>query len=137
MADRTLNDPLSGAEIKAILVARFSALLDNDSTLSDDIAYAGFRSDWLVNITFLRSETPGTMSWGTANEGTVDGENEFESLTDAYTTDSPNAAREDHDLGLPVLIQTPAGAERRIVRRGRPPKIAVQTIEEAALAERS
>jgi hypothetical protein len=44
----------------------------------------------------------------------------FETLADTYTSDSPNTAREDHSLPIPVMVQTPSGKERRKIHVNQP-----------------
>lgn len=133
MAERTLNDPLSGSEIKAILLQEIEKRLDGDTTLENDVAYAGFTAKFDIRITFLRSLTRPTEIWGGAElQTTVPGDQtETIAVTDSHTSaESPDVERQDHDLPIPVLMNTPSGMERRSVhieqgekRRGRPPKM--------------
>lgn len=130
----TLNDPISGQELKEILVQRFKALLDRDSTLINDIAYAGFESSLILNLKYKRSRTQDTLVWG--NDKAGDTEDELDNplahvaMTDYYETDSPNEARDDHNLPIPTLVPGPNGPVREKVhipegqRRGpgRPPR---------------
>lgn len=112
--ETVLNEPLSGLEIKEIVLQRISAALDKDCTLVDDLAYPGFGLKFSVDLTYLRSPVPSTMIWGESSEGEVG--TDAEKVSGDYQTDSPNTARQDHDLGIPVLIQTPAGPKRRRVK---------------------
>lgn len=121
MATISLNDPIDGAELKEIILKRISDALDRDCTLADTIAYAGFELGYEIKLKFIRSNSPGTLVWGESKEGMLIGDSESFTLTDSYKTDSPNTAREEHDLGIPVMIDTPSGRERRKV--GRPPKV--------------
>jgi hypothetical protein len=110
----TLNDPISGEELKSILVQRFRALLDRDSTLINDIAYAGFESALVLNLKYKRSRSPGTLIWANDSQGDMsdDGDLIHDTLKDDYETDSPNEARDDHNLPIPTLVQGPNGPER-------------------------
>lgn len=112
--ETVLLEPLSGLEIKEIVLQRISAALDKDCTLVDDLAYPGFGLKFSVDLTYLRSPVPSTMVWGEVSEGEVGAD--AEKVSGDYQTDSPNTARQDHDLGIPVLIQTPAGPKRRRVK---------------------
>lgn len=119
--EQTLLEPLSGAEIKEIMLAKISQAFDKDCTLVDDVCYAGFTFDFEGKLRYVRSTTPGTLVWGNLTEGEKP---EKEATPDTvavdYETDSPNQAREDNDLPLPVLIQTPSGPKRQKVRFKKP-----------------
>jgi hypothetical protein len=110
----SLNDPLTGAEIKSIMVAKFEEALGRNCTLMDDLTYAGFDFTFEAKVGFLRSPTAGTLAWGAEKAGeAVTG---HETLTAAYQTDSPNATRLEHDMLQPVLVSTPEGMRRRKVK---------------------
>lgn len=109
----SLNDPIDGAELKLIILERISRALDRDSTLGNDIAYAGFSLSFEIRLKYLRSKTADTLVWGNAVEGVETLDQPTETATDTYTTDSPNTAREDHSLPVPVMVQTPNGPQRR------------------------
>lgn len=122
MPQISLNDPIDGAELKLIILARIKEALDRDCTLANDIAYAGFNLTFEIRLKYLRSKTEGTLVWGAVMDtSNVKAEAEIFELagatpdivTDSYTSDSPNQAREDHALPIPVMIQTPNGPERR------------------------
>lgn len=113
MATTSLNDPIDGSELKQIILERISRALDRDSTLADDIAYAGFSLSFEIKLKYLRSKTADTLVWGNAVEGVETLDQPTETATDTYTTDSPNTAREDHSLPVPVMVQTPNGPQRR------------------------
>lgn len=119
MATTSLNDPIDGAELKQIILERITRALDKDCTLSNDIAYAGFALKFQIDLKFLRSKTAPTLVWGTEVQ-TVDPaiateDEESVILADTYETDSPNTAREEHSLPIPVLVQTPNGPQRKKV----------------------
>jgi len=126
MAEKTLNEPLTGSEIKQILLHQIDQRMNGDSNLLDDIAYAGFSATFEIKLSFVRSLTPPTLIWGSAKvtpdpiaipstepagDSVVSGD---------FKTDQPDLARQDHDLPIPVLAQTPSGVERRKVRIERP-----------------
>jgi hypothetical protein len=119
MATTSLNDPIDGAELKSIILERISRALDRDSTLANDIAYAGFRLGFSITLKFLRSKTADTLIWGDAAEGVETLDQPTEMITDSYTTDSPNTAREEHDLPIPVMVQTPNGPQKRKIHVNR------------------
>lgn len=121
MAERTLNDPLSGEEIKHIILNRISQAMDRDCTLIDDISYPSFTLDFDIRIKFNRSPTPGTTVWGDHKEGPPLGEKPTLNIAkDHYEEDSPNKARLDHDLPIPVEVATPTGPQKRKIRFDRP-----------------
>lgn len=115
MATTSLNDPIDGSELKQIILERISRALDRDSTLADDIAYAGFSLSFEIRLKYLRSKTADTLVWGEEKEGVETLDQPTETATDTYSTDSPNTAREEHDLPVPVMVQTPNGPQRRKV----------------------
>lgn len=115
MATTSLNDPIDGAELKAIILERISRALDRDSTLADDIAYAGFSLSFEIRLKYLRSKTADTLVWGEEKEGVETLDQPTETAIDSYSTDSPNTAREEHGLSIPVMVTTPNGPQRRKV----------------------
>lgn len=135
MSEKTLNEALSGSEIKEIILQEIGKRLDGDTTLENDLAYAGFFTRFEINVTFLRSLTKPTMVWGGAVQGMVLGTDVPEgtevnriAITDTHTSaESPDIERQNHDLAIPVMVQTPSGMERKKVHvgrgPGRPPKV--------------
>lgn len=133
MTERTLNEALSGAEIKEIILQEIGKRLDGDTTLENDIAYAGFSTQFDLKISFLRSLTKPTQVWGSAAQIIPPSEiSEIvqggELVSGSHTSNpSPDIERQSHDLPIPVLMQTPTGMERKKVHigrgPGRPPKV--------------
>lgn len=120
MAEKTLNDPLSGFEIKQILLDEIEKRLNGDCTLGNDLAYAGFQAKFDIKVTFLRSVTPPTLIWGSTDKKAPEGIEievapEVASLADTYTSPAPNVARTEHSLPIPVIVQTPTGPVRQRV----------------------
>lgn len=122
MATLTENEAITGSELKEIIMQRISKAMDRDCTLTDDIAYAGFALDFQINMKFLRSKTDKTLVWGNevelaqgmGKEALVDlAAAPSVQVTDKYESDSPNMAREEHDLPIPVYVNTANGPERR------------------------
>lgn len=116
MAERTLNEELSGAEIKTIILRQIEDRLEGDSTLLDDIAYAGFSVSFTITISYVRSLTKPTEVWGNASSGEMEGERTAIQMKGEYKTQQPDVARQEHNLEIPVLAQTPNGPERKKVR---------------------
>lgn len=112
-----LNDPLAAEEIKAIVLDKISAAMNKNTTLTDDITYAGFRVKFEVRMEFVRSATPSTLVWGDEVVGSLEGDGGTIITGDEYESDpSPNRTREDNDLPLPVMVMTPSGPQKRKVR---------------------
>ena len=134
MAEKTLNDPLSGAEIKQIILQEIERRLNGDCTLGNDLAYAGFTAKFEIKVSFLRSLVKETLIWGgktdiPASNDPVEAVGDTV-IAETYTSSPPNVARQEHDLPIPVLVQTPTGPMRQKVpieqvKRGpgRPPKV--------------
>lgn len=122
-AEKSLNDPLDGEEIKTIILQRISDAMDRDCTLVNDVAYPGFDLKFVITIGFVRSNGQKTEVWGEHAIGTVIPDGPTEIVTGEYQTDSPNTAREDHDMPIPVMIQTPNGPQRVKRKVGRPKKV--------------
>ena len=117
MPELTLNDPLSGAEIKSIILQAIEKRLNGDCTLADGLAYAGFTAKFDMKVSFLRSLTQPTTVWGNAGKSAEEpaepaGETTVEV---AYTSPSPNIARQDNNLPIPVMVSTPNGPVRKRV----------------------
>jgi hypothetical protein len=115
--EQVINDPLAAEEIKAIIVAKIEEALAKNSPLVDDLTYAGFRVKFDIQIGFINSVTPGTLVWGVHSQGEQQGEVVEQPVSGEYQSDpSPNKTREDNDLPLPVMVQTPSGPQKRRVR---------------------
>ena len=111
--ERSLNDPLTAAEMKEIILARIQKDLDANSFLSDDITYPAFGFSFEMNITFPTGRK--TLVWD--RQGDISDKHEKVAVRVEYQApDSPNRAREENDLPLPVLVQTPSGTEKRRVK---------------------
>ncbi len=128
--EKTLNEALSGSEIKEIILQEIAKRLDGDTTLENDLAYAGFTAKYTFDIAYLRSLTKPTLVWGHVEvnmEPSVipNGLQHVEGVH--ISVESPDIERQLHDLPIPVLMQTPAGMERTKVKigrgPGRPPKV--------------
>ena len=124
MAEKSLGDPLAGFEIKEIILDEIKKRLDGDCTLAGGLAYAGFTAKFDIKIGFLRSLTKDTLVWGAASHYATE-EVHMETvaetaIADSYTSPPPDIARQDHDLAIPVTVQTPKGPERRRVKIEKP-----------------
>lgn len=119
------NDPIDGAELKSIILKRIGDQMDRDCTLTNDVAYAGFRLEYNIKLKYLRSKTADTLIWGDTVVGVFNASPSLGmelggvELTDTYESDSPNTAREEHELPVPVMVQTPNGPEKRRIHVNR------------------
>ncbi len=124
MPQSTLNDPLDGTEFIDIVLTRIRRALEADSVIGKDTEHPRFSFE--IKIKFPAEHTKETLVWG--KEGTISLAEPIEMITDSYASDSPNRSREDHNLPIPVMVQTPSGPEKRKIhvnpptRVGRPPK---------------
>lgn len=130
--EKTLNEALSGSEIKEIILQEIEKRLDGDTTLENDLAYAGFSMQFDIKINFLRSLTKPTQVWGAGGSfqepiKPEDIESTANVVDSHVSADSPDIERQNHDLPIPVMVQTPSGMERTKVHigrgPGRPPKV--------------
>ena len=125
MPEKTLNEALSGGEIQEIIAQEIAKRLKGDCTLAEDLSYAGFIAKFDIKIQYLRSLTKETLVWGAATE--VRDQNSEPAgetvISDSHqSASSPDIERQQHDLPIPVLVQTPSGAQRQKVRIERPRK---------------
>jgi hypothetical protein len=94
---------LSGREIKDIAIKRFSERLDRDCTLADNIARTGFSMKMHCDFKLGGMISAETFVWDDHTMGEVNpNEAEATVVTEEYKSPSPNGAREEHDLALPV-----------------------------------
>ena len=128
MSERTLNEALSGAEIKEIILQEIGKRLDGDTTLENDLAYAGFTAQFNIKIAYTRSLTKPTEIWGSTEQKPAPSEipdgiehKEIEIHDSHSSAESPDVERQNHDLPIPVMLQTPSGMERKKVHIGRGP----------------
>ena len=123
MAEKTLNEALSGGEIREIIAQEIEKRLKGDCTLAEDLSYAGFIAKFDIKIQYLRSLTKETLVWGATGAGTAENTEPAGEITisDSHqSAPSPDIERQQHDLPIPVLVQTPSGAQRQKVRIERP-----------------
>lgn len=120
-AEQTLREPLSGEEIKEIILQQIRRRMDGDSTLYDGLAYAGFTVKYEIRVSFLRSLTKPTLIWDDKHDGEGEVEKSGE-IKGEYTADAPDEVRHEHDLPIPVLVQTPSGPKRQKVKIEQAPK---------------
>jgi hypothetical protein len=119
----SLNEPLTGLEIKQIIRQRLEAALNKNCTLANDIAYPGFEIDFEMRIKFLRAGTSSTLVWDQHKQGdtTFTGFDAIEDkISGSFACDAPDKARVEHELEVPVLVETPTGPKRRTVRFQKP-----------------
>lgn len=125
MAEKTLNEALSGGEIQEIINQEIAKRLKGDCTLAEDLSYAGFIAKFDIKIQYLRSLTKETLVWGATTE--VRDQNSEPAgetvISDSHqSASSPDIERQQHDLPIPVMVQTPSGSMRQKVRIERPRK---------------
>jgi hypothetical protein len=123
MPESTLNEALSGSEIKEIILQEIEKRLNGDTTLANDLAYAGFSVQFDIKINFLRSLTKPTQVWGIGGSFeqpiTPADVESTAAVVDSHTSAlSPDIERQSHDLPIPVMMQTPSGMERKKVHIG-------------------
>lgn len=112
--ERTLKDPLSTQEIKEIALQEFKKRMDANSLLADGLTYAAFHLKFEGVITLPGRET---LVWAEVQKGEkLTAEDEKVSAAFEYRSESPNEARQSHDLPIPVEVKTPSGTERRKVK---------------------
>ena len=112
--EKTLADPLSTQEIKEIALQEFKKRMDANSLLADGLTYSGFKLDFQGTFTLPGRET---LVWASVQKGEKeDAESSKLDTGFEYRSPSPNEARQSHDLGIPVLVQTPSGSERKRVK---------------------
>ena len=114
MAERSLGDPLSGAEIKEIIAQEVQKRLTGDCFLANDRAYGGFRLKFTAEITLLRPNAS-TLAWqdmtvGEGEQGTT------VPVAVEFDSGPPDVERQNHDLPVPVIVQTPTGPKRQRVQ---------------------
>ncbi len=125
MPQPTLNDPLDSAEFIDVALARIRRAMEADSVIGKNVEHPRF--SWEFRAKFPAEHTKETLVWGQVGAPFAPGEEVVE-ITDTYSSDSPNRTREDHNLPIPVMVQTPSGPEKRKIhvnpptRVGRPPK---------------
>lgn len=115
--EKVLNLPLSSDEIIEIILQRIDARLRSNCFLAQAMTYNGFTFSFEGKLKFndmmLGRET---TVWDAVNEGeTPKIDAETNSISESYDSgNSPNRARVDHDIDLP--IETYEG-KRKVIRR--------------------
>jgi len=115
--EQVLNDPITMAEAKFIALSKMEADMNKNSVLIDDLTCAGFSIEYEIRFKLWRSPTPSTLVWGSKEVGDTLGAPEQETMNGEYSADiSPTKTRQDNDLPLPVLVNTPTGLQKKRVR---------------------
>lgn len=110
MPQPTLNDSIDGGEFKQIVLKRIGEAMDRDSVIGQDIEHPRFR--FKIEVQFPGAHVKETLVWG--QEGaTLTEEDNVQTVVDSFESISANQTREDHDMPVPVMIQTPNGPEKR------------------------
>ena len=113
MSEKSLADPLCGSEIKQIILDEIEKRLNGDCTLGDDLAYAGFTAKFEIKVSYLRSLVKESLVWGGAQAAPADPATvelvQEHVVADVYISPAPNVARQEHQLPIPVMVQTPPG----------------------------
>lgn len=115
--DRVLTLPLSSDEIIEIILQRIDRALRRDCFLAQAMTYNGFSFSFEGKLKFndmmMGRET---NVWDNVIEGVVNVSDPVkeDNVTESYESgDSPNRARVEHDLGIPV--ETTEG-KRKVIR---------------------
>lgn len=88
--------------------------MEGDCFLTNDRAYGGFILKFEGKITLLRPHAE-TLIW----QDTKKGEGEFSggvSVSVDFTSGPPDVERQEHNLPIPVIVQTPNGPKRQRVQ---------------------
>jgi hypothetical protein len=105
--EEVLTLPLETDEIIAVVLQRIEARLRSNCHFSGAATYNGFSV--AVEIKFQLNDVnfgKKTLVWDQFSQGeAVPASAPVETITEDYVSgDSPNAVRQDHDLGIPVKV---------------------------------
>jgi hypothetical protein len=112
--EQVLNRPLSGAEVRQIIVAKIERMLAGDSRLADFIAFPAFRFHADIGIVLqgaVHEEISRELDGG---QGDMVPNAEDEQTIVSHTSQTempPNEARVDAGIGVPVLTRDERGRE--------------------------
>ena len=112
--EKSLNDPITAAEMKEIIMARVRKALDANSLLADDITYPAFGFRFEATLIFPQRLNPPKKSLIWDRQGAQEGIEE-QVIEEYQSPDSPNLTRQENGLPLPVMVKTPTGMEKRRV----------------------
>jgi hypothetical protein len=126
MPEQTLALPLSGAEIKEILINNFRIALDKDCYLNDTASYSWIRGSVSVKleandsgITAITREVPFE-----AGDPEAAGEKTGVRVDLTFVEEPPNVARVNNDLPVPVEQSSPGKpAETKGIRYANAKKV--------------
>lgn len=112
--EQVLNRPLSGAEVRQIIVAKIERMLAGDSRLADFIAFPAFRFHADIGIVLqgaVHEEISRELDGG-QGDMIPNAEDEQTLLLHAEQAEMPpNEARVDAGIGVPVLTRDERGRE--------------------------
>lgn len=117
--EQAINKPLSGEEIRAIIMTKIKDLLDGDCRLSSHTAFVAMRGKFSIALE-LEGNYPISMDRETEFKVGKPGEDpnrpaEYAVMTEAIDPMHPNEARYEAGLDIPTLSHDEKG---RQVERG-------------------
>ncbi len=127
MPEQTLGLPLSGAEIKDELTAKFREFLDRDCLLNNTSSYRSRRGTLSIEIHLVLSDTDELSLDREVTIETGEGEEpEGGTVTDkrvdyTFVEQAPDLVRTDNDLPVPTIDKSSGKPEVKGVRyKGNP-----------------
>ena len=117
MAEQTLNNPLSGAEVVTAILDRVAAKLRSDCNLNPNSAYDWFRADISIKLDLHDTGAHVKGDYDIHAGETEDFEGEYGSIVTPLEIDpdTPNAVRVETGQPVPTLAK---GTDGRMIEKG-------------------
>jgi hypothetical protein len=121
LEQRVLNLPLETDEVIAIILQRIEARMRSNCFFSHAATYNGFSYDLEMKVKFNdMMQNRDTLVWDRHTDGEVPLDAKQEVIVEKYDSgESPNRARQEHDLELPVQVQE---GKKTVIKKMRFPK---------------
>lgn len=125
--EQVLNNPLSGEEVRRIVMVRIGEMLTRDGRLASHMAFPAFSAKVTIAIQLegaVHDKVERELDIKAGNPGqNPDAPSTFAVLTDEIPAMPPNEARVDAGLGVPVLTRDERGREvQKEVKYAKPVK---------------
>lgn len=119
MAEHAVNLPLSGGEIREIVLGRLEQRISQNSYLSDPSAYAGFEFKATIEFKLHGMSNGKTLVWDEGKGGDITAGDEVTMTTVAeqHVSEAPNIERQHHEL--PMTVEVTDGKGKKSFKKAR------------------
>lgn len=122
--EQVLNKPLTGAEVREMIISKVRRAFDGDTRFADYVAFRAVEFEIDIAVKMHGAAIPevnhalsgGAITEEAATTGDIGKDTDIVVLHDHQPAMPPNEARIEHDLPVPVLVPGKGGMEEKGVK---------------------